>query len=109
METTITILGLYRGYIGIMENKMEATIILLGLYRCCVGIMGNKKETTHGNSLAPTCFDEKTTAHTLGTSDSLQLAQLETVSLTSLRSLDYNGKEHGNYDHQSYRGYLGVI
>ena len=36
METTIIgyILGLYWGYIGIMENKMETTIHnVLGLYR----------------------------------------------------------------------------
>ena len=35
METII--LGLYRGYIGIMEKKIETTI--LGLYRGYVGVM----------------------------------------------------------------------
>ena len=36
METTIGIIGIYWGYMGIMENKMETTIgiigYILGLY-----------------------------------------------------------------------------
>ena len=36
------ILGLYRGYIGIMEKKMETTIVYWG----CIGIMEKKMETT---------------------------------------------------------------
>ena len=46
-------LELYRGYIGIMENKMETTILgyigvlqgCMGLYRGYIGIMENKMET----------------------------------------------------------------
>ena len=38
METTIV----YRGDIGIMENKVETTIV----YRGDIGIMGNEVETT---------------------------------------------------------------
>ena len=42
METTILgyILGLYRGYIGILDKKMEATIVCWGN----IGIMENKWE-----------------------------------------------------------------
>ena len=36
------VLGLYRGYIGIMEKKMEATIVYWGN----IGIMENKMEAT---------------------------------------------------------------
>ena len=50
METTIlyimgylrVILGLYWGYIGIMENQMETTIV----YWWFIGIMEKKKEAT---------------------------------------------------------------
>ena len=38
------ILGLYWGYIGVMENKMEAIVVYWG-YR---GIMENRMETTIG-------------------------------------------------------------
>ena len=55
VETT-TVLGFYRGYIGIMEKKMQ-TAIVSGLYRdngmyrvtysrVCIGIMEKKTETT---------------------------------------------------------------
>ena len=30
METTILLLGLYRHYIGIMENNMETTFLVFG-------------------------------------------------------------------------------
>ena len=47
------ILGLYRGYIGIMEKKMETTTIyrdfigvIQSLYRGYIGIMEKKMETT---------------------------------------------------------------
>ena len=39
------ILGLYWGFIGIMENKME-TIRIRGYIRGSIGIMENKMETT---------------------------------------------------------------
>ena len=32
MGSYIGIIGLYRGYIGIMEKKMEATMVFWGLY-----------------------------------------------------------------------------
>ena len=43
METTMlrVILGIYRGYIGIMENIMETTLlkVLLGIYMGYIGIL----------------------------------------------------------------------
>ena len=46
METTKGYIGLYRGYIGIMEKKMETTKGYIGLYRGYIGIMEKKMETT---------------------------------------------------------------
>ena len=41
-----SILGLYRGYIGIMEKKMETTIVYWGYRGGYIGIMEKKMETT---------------------------------------------------------------
>ena len=43
MATTI-LSGLYKVYIGILEDNL-ATTILLGLYRVYIGMMQNKMET----------------------------------------------------------------
>ena len=46
LETIILLdRGLYRGYIGIMDNAMEATIFYRGVYRGYIGIMENNMET----------------------------------------------------------------
>ena len=45
MDTTIV----YWGYIGIMENKMGTTIVLWGIYRGNIGVM-NEREAAHNNN-----------------------------------------------------------
>ena len=39
-------IGLYWGYIGIMENEMEATLLKWGIYWGYIGIMENEMEAT---------------------------------------------------------------
>ena len=68
MKASIT-LGLYRGYVGIVENKMEVAVIpvKLGLHRRYIGIMGraHRKGAGTRDALAPVHAVEPISTHDL--------------------------------------------